>query len=163
MGVMRTIAMLAALAFGSLQDPAALISSVSPGSKYLTAVTGVSARSIKAGSRTSVFLDVTPKPRIHVYAPGATGYIPISLAITPPAGVKVGTVAYPKPEIYFFAELNERVPVYQKPFRLTVDVTPDPSRHGPMTLSGTLKYQACDDKVCYAPITMPVAWSITVE
>ena len=30
---------------------------------------------------------------------------------------------------------------------------------GTAQLTGTLQYQACDDKVCYAPTKVPVTWS----
>ena len=33
----------------------------------------------------------------------------------------------------------------------------------PITLSGRLEYQACDDKVCYAPTKVPVSFTLTVK
>jgi hypothetical protein len=29
-----------------------------------------------------------------------------------------------------------------------------------LTINGTLKYQACDDLVCYRPDSLPVSWKI---
>jgi hypothetical protein len=81
-----------------------------------------------------LFVDVTPKPGIHVYAPGSNDYIPITVKLNAQPEVKVGKVAYPKSEMMTFAD--EKVPVFQKPFRLTQDVTLDKSakagsdRHG---------------------------------
>ena len=73
-------------------------------------------------------------------------------------------VQYPKSEDLFFEPLNEHVPVYQAPFRLVEDATLGPSiKPGQtITVSGTLKYQACDDKVCFAPASAPVSWTVTV-
>lgn len=34
---------------------------------------------------------------------------------------------------------------------------------GKLTIEGTLKYQACDDKVCYPPETIPVRWTLQPE
>jgi len=31
-----------------------------------------------------------------------------------------------------------------------------------MTIKGQLTYQACDEKVCYLPVSMPLDWSLTV-
>jgi DsbC/DsbD-like thiol-disulfide interchange protein len=116
----------------------------------------------KAGARLSLFVDVTPKPGIHVYAPGSNDYIPITVKLSPEAPLKAGKVVYPKSELMTFAD--EKVPVFQKPFRLTQDVTLDKSlKPGPTVITGTVNYQACDDRVCYAPESAPVTWTVTVK
>ena len=116
----------------------------------------------KAGARLSLFVDVTPKPGIHVYAPGSNDYIPITVKLNPEAPLKAGKVIYPKSELMTFAD--EKVPVFQKPFRLTQDVTLDKSlKPGPTVITGTVNYQACDDRVCYAPESAPVTWTVTVK
>src|SRR5829696_1550788 len=78
-----------------------------------------------AGAKLALFVDVTPKPGIHVYAPGSQDYIAITVKLNPQPEIKVGKVAYPKSELMTFAD--EKVPVFQKPFRLTQDVTLDKS------------------------------------
>lgn len=116
-----------------------------------------------AGAKLSLFVDVTPKPGIHVYAPGSNDYIPITVKLTPQAEVKFGKVAYPKSETMTFAD--EKVPVFQKPFRLTQDITLDKSAKAgsTVTVAGTVNYQACDDRVCYPPESAPVSWTVTVK
>jgi DsbC/DsbD-like thiol-disulfide interchange protein len=116
-----------------------------------------------AGARLSLFVDVTPKPGIHVYAPGSNDYIPITVKLNPQATLKPGKVAYPKSELMTFAD--EKVPVFQKPFRLTQDVTLDKSLKPGTTVvvAGTVNYQACDDRVCYAPESAPVTWTVSVK
>ena len=32
-----------------------------------------------------------------------------------------------------------------------------------VTVSGVLNYQACDDVVCFNPVSAPVSWSVTVK
>ena len=116
-----------------------------------------------AGAKLSLFVDVTPKPGIHVYAPGSNDYIPITVKLTPQAEVKFGKVAYPKSEMMTFAD--EKVPVFQKPFRLTQDITLDRSAKAgsTVTVAGTVNYQACDDRVCYPPESAPVSWTVVVK
>ena len=116
-----------------------------------------------AGAKLALFVDVTPKPGIHVYAPGTENYIPITVKLNPQAEIKAGKLAYPKSETMTFAD--EKVPVFQKPFRLTQDVTLDKSAKpgSTVTVSGTVNYQACDDRVCYAPETAPVTWTVLVK
>jgi hypothetical protein len=123
------------------------------------------------GTHFSIVLDLKPGPRVHVYAPGVTGYKPIALVIQPQPGLVVREAHFPKAEDYFFKPLNEHVPVYKKPFRITQDVEIDPSRETAaalkdlktMAISGTLNYQACDDKVCFNPQSVPLSWTISLR
>jgi peroxiredoxin len=127
--------------------------------------------SIAAGNRFSVVFDVLPHAGMHVYAPGAVGYKPITVTITPQPFVKVQPLRYPPSEIFFFKPLNERVPVYQRPFRLIQDVllegTPQAQTalqgKESLTLTGALEYQACDDKVCFNPTTVPLTWTFKLQ
>ncbi len=117
----------------------------------------------QTGGKVALSVEVTPKPGIHVYAPGTNDYIPITVKLNPQPQLKVGKVAYPKSEIMTFAD--EKVPVFEKPFRLTQDVTLDKSLKpgASVTVAGTVHYQACDDRVCYPPESVPVSWTVTVK
>ena len=116
-----------------------------------------------AGAQLALFVDVTPKPGIHVYAPGSKDYIPITVKLNAQPELKAGKVAYPKSEVMTFAD--EKVPVFQKPFRLTQSVTLDKAAKpgSTVTVSGTVHYQACDDRVCYPPESSPIAWTVIVK
>ena len=117
----------------------------------------------QAGGKLALFVDVAPKPGIHVYAPGSNDYIPITVKLNAQPQLKAGKVAYPKSEIMTFAD--EKVPVFEKPFRLTQDVTLDKSLKpgATVTVAGTVHYQACDDRVCYPPESAPVSWTVVVK
>ena len=127
--------------------------------------------SVAPGNRTALVVNVAPRPRIHVYAPGASGYRPVTLTIAPDPLVGVPPVRYPPSQIYFFEPLNERVPVYQMPFTLlqeiVLEVTPEAELAfrdiKELKLTGTLEYQACDDKVCFNPATVPLSWTLKVR
>ena len=121
------------------------------------------ARSVKAGSRISLFLDISPKPKMHVYAPGQQDYIPVSIALGKDAFIKPHPPVFPAAEKYFFKPLNETQLVYSKPFRIVQDVTLAerlPDKKSTLTITGTVRYQACDDAICYFPKTVPVAWTL---
>jgi hypothetical protein len=123
------------------------------------------------GTHFSLVLDIRPAPRVHVYAPGASGYKPVRLTLNAQPGVVLRDARFPKSEDYFFKPLNEHVPVYQRPFRIVQDVMLDPSRDGSaalkdvtaLTMTGTFEYQACDDKICFAPQSIPLSWSVGVK
>ena len=87
-----------------------------------------------------------------------------------PAGqpwLKTHPLTYPASEIYYFAPLDERVETYQQPFTLVQDLTilatPEAQKllagQTSLTIRGTLDYQACDDKVCYAPTSVPLTFT----
>ena len=122
------------------------------------------------GTRFSVAVDITPKRNMHVYAPGATAYRVVTLSLTPQPYVRMAPGRYPPSEIYHFVPLNERVPVYQKPFRLTVELVPEATAEArkafagktALAISGTLDYQACDDRICYNPVSLPLSWTVAL-
>lgn len=118
---------------------------------------------ITPGTRAMLFIDVTPNPNIHVYAPGAKDYIPITVKFEPQANLKIGKLTYPKSEIVTL--LDEKVPVFQKPFRLTQEVTVLGSLNSGATVpvKAKVEWQACDDKVCYAPESADVSWMLAVK
>jgi hypothetical protein len=132
---------------------------------HITVATSVASATVKPGSKISLFVDVIPDPNIHVYAPGAKDYLPIALEFERAVpGITVGKLTYPKSQVLFFEPLKEQVPVYQTPFRLVQEVTVATSvKPGRITLPGVLKYQACDDKICFNPVSAPISWTIEVK
>jgi DsbC/DsbD-like thiol-disulfide interchange protein len=131
--------------------------------KHLTLTTSASTNTVSPGGKVSLFIDVTPNPGIHVYAPGAKDYLPIAVKLDARADVSTGKTVYPASEMMTFA--GEKVPVFQKAFRLVDDVTIAKSaRSGTaLTVNGIVNYQACDDRVCFIPASAPVAWTISVK
>ena len=128
---------------------------------------------VTVGSRFHLALDVTPKPGMHVYAPGADdlGYRVIGLHLDTPDFLRALPAEYPASEIYHFEPLDERVPVYQRPFRLVQEIVVEGSPEAAaqlaeldaLTLTGRLDYQACDDAVCFNPASVPLTWTLAVQ
>lgn len=126
---------------------------------------------IAAGDRFSLTVDVQPHSNIHIYAPGAKGYREISLSIEPNSQIRVLPLQYPVSDISTITFLDQPVPVFQKPFRLVQDLilmgAPDsqapPREKVSMTIRGTLEYQACDDRMCFFPVSVPLAWTLSVR
>ena len=126
---------------------------------------------VAPGTQFSLVLDVRPARGVHVYAPGVTGYKPIALSVEAQPGLVTRGAQYPPSEDYHFKPLNEHVQVYQRPFRIVQDVLIDPSPQGlaalkdvsSLTIKGVLNYQACDDKVCFTPQSVPLTWTVTLR
>ena len=137
---------------------------------HLTVNTSISGTEISPGQKVSLSFDITPKRNMHVYAPGKHDYQVIAVKLDPQPWLKVAPTTYPPSEIYHFKELDEKVETYGHPFKLVQDVTvldtaaaKKALAAGPVKLSGQLTYQACDDKVCYAPSKVPVSFALTVK
>ena len=128
---------------------------------------------VTVGTRFSVAVEIEPNPDIHVYAPGAEqmGYRVIGLTMAPVPHVRFEPVEFPASEIYHFKPLDERVPVYQQPFTLlqeaVVSGEPDAedalAKLDALTLTGTLDYQACNDELCFAPVSVPLSFTLDLE
>ena len=116
-----------------------------------------------------VSADITPHNKIHVYAPGAKGYRVIAVKIEESPEIRILPAQYPASEVYYFKPLKERVPVFQKPFRLLQEIvlngTPQAQAalrgRETVTIKGSLEYQACDDRQCFNPVSVPLTWTIT--
>ncbi len=139
---------------------------------HLEVVARPSDEIVAPGTMFSLALDVTPKAKMHVYAPGEHTYQVVALDIEPQPGLVVRPAVYPASQEYYFAPLDERVPVYTEPFRLVRDLNlavssetrelssaPDAS----LELSAVLSYQACDDKICYPMQSIPVSWTVRLK
>lgn len=140
--------------------------------QHLTARTSASDATAGPGTRFSLFIDIVPKPKMHVYAPEQKDYIPVSIRLRDDPAFRVHAPAFPKAEKYFFAPLKETQLVYSKPFRivqdLTVALTPAVREQArtagaTLTIGGTLRYQACDDAICYLPKELPVSWTVALR
>ena len=119
---------------------------------------------LSADGRAVVTLLVTPKPKMHVYAADVEGYVPFTVRAEPQPGVEVGKVTYPPSETYVFPPTGESSRVYMAPFRVTQALRVSSELRKRIVageaVGGVLaiRYQACDDAVCYRPTTETVAF-----
>lgn len=140
--------------------------------RHLSVSTSTSADTISPGGRVSLVIEITPKPNMHVYAPGQADVIPVSLTLAPSDAAASQPLQFPKAEKLEIKELGETHLVYSKPFRLVQDVTAPATRSlakraatpgATLTMKGTLRYQACDNTICYAPVSVPVSWTLALQ
>jgi len=111
-----------------------------------------------ADGRVTLALEVTPNPRIHVYAPGAKDFTSVSLILTPQPDVTPTKPVYPKADVAS-APGSDDAPAYSKAFRITQVVTVKGAAKD-LTIAGVLNYQACDDRVCYPVSSLSVTWTV---
>ena len=140
--------------------------------RHLTVTTSTSAGAASPADKLALYIDVEPKPKMHVYTPEQKDVISVAFLLEPNESIRAGAVRYPRSEKYFFEPLNETQLVYSKPFRLARNVTlarttavrERASAVGAtLTIKGTLRYQACDDAVCYMPQDVPISWTVALN
>ena len=149
----------------------AAVSGTKISTEHIDLTTYPSEAAIAPGNRFSVVLDITPKRGMHVYAPGASNYRIVQLKIAEQPFVRALAPTYPKSEIYHFKPLDERVPVYQKPFTLVQEIILEGDLKAQaafkgkdsVTINATLDYQACDDRICYNPVSLPLSWTLNLR
>ena len=137
---------------------------------YLT--TSSSDQMVRPGNRVALVAAVDLKPEMHVYAPEVEeGYIPVKWEMEAVEGLANFSALYPQAETLYLPAIDETVPVYQGSFRIVADLTlgmqedlePLLNSDGDLVVNGSFRYQACDDKMCYLPSTVPLEWRFQVE
>ena len=135
---------------------------------HLTVQAAASPASVAPGGKLSLAIEVSPRRGMHVYAPGKHDYQIVRFTPDGRSWLTAAPLKYPPSEIYHFVPLDERVETYLKPFTLVQDLTilatPEAQKQlageTTVTVSGTLEYQACDDKICYAPAKVPLSFTL---
>ena len=139
--------------------------------KHLTVTTSASDAIVRGGNRISLVIEVELDPKMHVYAPGVEGYIPIDWVMEAEQGIEIYPATYPESELLHLVAIDEIVPVYNDRFRIVKDVLlgkPDDLKAlagggDELVLRSTFRYQACDDKLCYLPDEVPLEWRFQLE
>jgi DsbC/DsbD-like thiol-disulfide interchange protein len=119
-------------------------------------VLAAGAAAFPAGSTASLRLEIRPRPGRSIYAPGQEGYVGFVLTFPPGSGIRRERLVVPEPEPYVFEPTGERLEVFRKPFVIEQRVTF--TRDTSTPIAATLRYQACDDAVCYKPDDVAIAW-----
>ena len=139
--------------------------------RQLTLTASASNSAVAPGQRVVLVLDIELNPNMHVYAPGVEGYIPIDWKMKESGSVAPEPAVYPRSEKLYLKAIDETVPAYRNHFRLTRDITvqqddklkPALDSSGHFTVEGSLRYQACDDRVCYIPQELPLKWTFQYQ
>jgi hypothetical protein len=125
---------------------------------------------VRAGERIRLILDVQLPRTMHVYAPGVQGYIPIDWKLNDSAAFEAIAFQYPPSKTVHLPAIQETVPVYENAFSLQREIVmAQPAALKPLlsgstfVVEGSFRYQACDDKKCYIPETIPLKWTLRFE
>jgi hypothetical protein len=139
--------------------------------RHLKLESGASSGVARFGQRIALLLDIDLKPRMHVYAPGVQGYIPVEFKLAESPAFTPHPMEYPASKELHLKAINETAAVYEDRVRIIQEITfaeearikPLLDSAGALTIEGTFRYQACDDRVCYLPQTVPLKWKLRFE
>jgi thiol:disulfide interchange protein len=110
-------------------------------------------------------LQVRLPERFHIQSnsPRDPSLIPTVVTIDAPLGVTVAEVVFPNASD--FAQIGQAEPlaVFEHEFAIGVRfVVAADAPLGPLEIPARIRYQACDERLCYAPVTAEFRWSLTV-
>jgi thiol:disulfide interchange protein DsbD len=131
----------------------------------VVSVLPIPAMELAAGAQTHISIHLMVKPGYHVQANPVENpsLIPITLRIDPVESIFVGAPVYPRAKRLRLAGDDQDLVVYDGAFVIVLPVNAAPGAAGAsFTLKGSLRYQACDDRHCLFPVTLPVAIAVTV-
>jgi thiol:disulfide interchange protein DsbD len=120
---------------------------------------------LRAGTSVRLAMRVELSPELHVQSntPSDPGFIATVLTLDPPAGVTVDELVYPAAKPLKQFGIPEPLSAYEHDFvigvRVTLASTIEP---GTLVIPARVRYQACNDRVCFRPITAVQPWVVQV-
>jgi len=138
---------------------------------HLQLSVGQSDRVAVPGNLITLTAEVRLPPDVHVYAPGTKGYKTVNLVIDPLPDFEVRQASYPAAKILYLPAIQERVPVFEGAFRIRQELKVNSMAEfsgalgadgKKVTVKGNFEYQACDNKICFLPASVPVEWQFQI-
>jgi thiol:disulfide interchange protein len=117
------------------------------------------------GSELRGALTVQLEPGLHMnsQAPLDDFLIPTVLRVTPPDGIAVTEIAYPEAGLLEQFGADTPLAVFEERFAVgVVFALAGDLPTGQYTVPGSLRYQACDETMCYMPTTAEFEWTVDV-
>jgi Disulphide bond corrector protein DsbC len=102
---------------------------------------------------------------INSNQPSSELLIPTAVKFDLPTDVSIGKTQYPQGHEYSFSfSPDEKMSVYTGDFTVKALVIATKSApRGPFRIHGSLRYQACDNRACYPPASVPVEFNVNVS
>ena len=120
---------------------------------------------VHAGTTARVALKVTLDPGFHVNSntPLDDLLIPTVLTLDPPAGISLEAVAFPEAILLEQVGAEQPLAVFEEEFRIGAALSLDAALSpGSYAVPGTLRYQACNERMCFNPTNAPIQFDLTV-
>jgi DsbC/DsbD-like thiol-disulfide interchange protein len=123
-------------------------------------------QTFRPGAKGTVTLSVKLPQTVHVQSdkPLDTSLIPTALAIDAPPGVRVEKIVYPAATTLKQEGQKQPLAVFGHEFAITVHLAlAQDVAAGEVTVPARLRYQACDESMCYPPARVETSWTLRIE
>ena len=143
----------------------ASIAVAQPGRIPIELATVAEADAAHAGTTFHVAVQAQLEPGFHVNTqePLEAFLIPTVLTLDPPEGIELAGLAWPAAILLSQAGADEPLAVFEETFAIGAALALDGGlAPGDYAVPGVLRYQACDETMCYLPATAPLDFSVTV-
>jgi len=113
-----------------------------------------------------IVLKASMRPGYHANSdtPSESYLIPLRLTWDAQAPLQVIEIRYPKPKLEKFAFTGKPISVVDGEFEIVTRFRRAPNAlPGPAFLQGKLRYQACNDKMCFPPKTLDVKVPLLIQ
>ena len=125
----------------------------------------LAADGVRAGGEVRAAIRVRLAEGLHVNSnkPRDPSLIPIVLTVDAPSGIAVEEIVYPEATDLEQQGAPEPLAVYEREFFIGVRLRADSGlAAGEIVVPARLRYQACDERVCYVPATVSSSWTLRV-
>ena len=126
----------------------------------------VETASVRPGDTVRLSLQVRLPEHVHVQAhePRDPSLIATVLTVEAPPGTTVEAITYPPPTELSQAGRRETLAVLGPDFAIDVRlVVPGAAAAGDLVVPAVLRYQACNDAVCFPPARATATWTVPVR
>lgn len=115
-------------------------------------------------ARATVVLEIPHGYHVHSNRPLEKFLIATQLKVEAPDGLRVGPVSYPRALLRNLKFSKNRVAVYEGRVTMRFSIAvPRNFATGSTEIKAKVRYQSCDDEVCFPPQTKEVKLWLTVE
>ena len=119
----------------------------------------------RAGGRVRALLRVSVPEGYHLQsnAPRDPSLIPTTLTFSPLPGIRATEVVFPKATDFKLQGQSEPLAVFERQFVIGVHFTvAKDAAPGDLDVPARFRYQACNDVLCFAPVTAEVRWTLHI-
>jgi len=124
-----------------------------------------SADKVQRGStvQAAILMEIPGGFHVNSSRPLSSFAVATTVKIDAPRGVRLSPVTFPRAVVRKFSFSNDRLAVYEGCAVMRFSVTvPANQETGVMELRASIRYQSCNDEVCFPPVTRNVTMPIAV-
>jgi len=142
------------------------IAAAAQGSSPLVTVAPINTIVAARGGKAPLRIEMRVNSGFHVNSnkPNDELLMPTVVHLNPPEGILILNVKYPEGDQLSLPFMgNDKLSVYSGNFSVNAEVRiPRSSALGTLRVHGQVKYQACDNRQCFAPRTTPLEFDVKV-